>query len=65
MQELHNGGRSWNWQYYRYVQYDHFRSRRRVPIIGVIVNKTLEDKLEKIKHYIGTWLEIEQYPYLA
>lgn len=36
-----------------------------VPIIGVIVNKTIEDKLEKIKHYVGTWLEMNDIPLLG
>jgi len=28
-----------------------------VPILGVIVNKVLPDKIPKIKHYLGKWFE--------
>lgn len=36
-----------------------------VPIIGVIVNKTLEDKLEKVRHYVGSWLKMQNIPLLG
>ena len=36
-----------------------------VPIIGVIVNKVLEDKLEKVKQYVGKWLEMIDIPLLG
>lgn len=32
-----------------------FREQK-VPIIGVIINKVLPDKMEKVKHYVGMWL---------
>jgi dethiobiotin synthetase len=32
-----------------------FRERD-VPILGVIVNKVLPDKMEKIDHYVGNWI---------
>ena len=27
-----------------------------VPIIGVIINKVMSDKIEKVRHYVGKWL---------
>jgi dethiobiotin synthetase len=36
-----------------------------VPIIGVIVNKVLEDKLEKVRQYVGKWLEMINIPLLG
>ncbi len=27
-----------------------------VPIIGVIINKVLPEKMEKVRHYVGNWL---------
>ncbi|MCB0705774.1 MAG: AAA family ATPase [Saprospiraceae bacterium] len=32
-----------------------FRERD-VPILGVIINKTLPEKMDKVEHYIGRWL---------
>lgn len=31
--------------------------RQRVPIVGVIINKVLPDKIEKVRHYVGGWLK--------
>lgn len=28
-----------------------------VPIVGVIINKCLPDKMDKIRHYVGKWLK--------
>lgn len=36
-----------------------------VPILGVIINKVREDKLEKIRHYIGNWLKDNDLPLLG
>ncbi|MFZ1749786.1 MAG: AAA family ATPase [Saprospiraceae bacterium] len=36
-----------------------------VPIIGVIINKVLPDKMEKVAHYVGKWLERNQLPLLG
>ena len=36
-----------------------------VEIIGVIINKVLPDKLEKVKHYVGKWMEANQIPLLG
>jgi BioD-like phosphotransacetylase family protein len=41
-----------------------FREEK-VPIIGVIVNKVIPDKIEKVKHYVGKWLEERDLPLLG
>ena len=28
-----------------------------VPIIGVIINKVIPDKMDKVRHYVGKWME--------
>ncbi len=41
-----------------------FRERR-VPVRGVIVNKTRPNKLEKVRHYVGKYLEKTGIPLLG
>ncbi|THH41159.1 AAA family ATPase [Neolewinella litorea] len=41
-----------------------FRERR-VPVRGVIVNKTLPAKLEKVRHYVGKYLDKTGIPLLG
>jgi BioD-like phosphotransacetylase family protein len=36
-----------------------------VPIIGVIVNKVIPDKMEKVRHYVGKWLSDHDLPLLG
>ena len=36
-----------------------------VPIIGVIVNKVIPDKMEKVRHYVGKWLSDHNLPLLG
>jgi BioD-like phosphotransacetylase family protein len=36
-----------------------------VPIIGVIINKVHPDKLDKVKKYVGMWLETNHLPLLG
>ncbi len=36
-----------------------------VPIIGVIINKVREDKLQKVKKYVGKWLKKTDLPLLG
>ena len=36
-----------------------------VPIIGVIINKVIPDKMEKVKHYVGKWLDQQGLPLLG
>lgn len=36
-----------------------------VEIIGVIINKVLPDKLEKVKYYVGKWMEENNIPLLG
>lgn len=36
-----------------------------VPIIGVIVNKVSDNKFDKVKHYVGKWLDKEGIPLLG
>ncbi len=36
-----------------------------VPIIGVIVNKVLPEKEEKVRHYVGKWLKERGIPLLG
>jgi dethiobiotin synthetase len=41
-----------------------FRENK-VPLLGVIVNKVLPDKVEDVKKYIGLWLERRNIPLLG
>jgi BioD-like phosphotransacetylase family protein len=41
-----------------------FREEK-VPIIGVIINKVVPDKLEKVRHYVGRWLSDHNLPLLG
>jgi dethiobiotin synthetase len=41
-----------------------FREEK-VPIIGVIINKVLPDKMEKVAHYTGKWLAAKNLPLLG
>ena len=41
-----------------------FREER-VPIIGIIVNKVIPEKLEKVRHYVGKWLNMQKLPLLG
>jgi dethiobiotin synthetase len=41
-----------------------FREKE-VPIIGVIVNKVLPDKMDKVKDYVGRWLKTHKLPLLG
>lgn len=41
-----------------------FREEK-VPIIGVIINKVHPDKIDKVKHYVGKWLETNHLPLLG
>ena len=41
-----------------------FREKE-VPIIGVIVNKVLPDKMDKVKDYVGKWLKMHNLPLLG
>lgn len=36
-----------------------------VPVIGVIINKVIPEKLEKVKKYVGKWLEKNGIPLLG
>ncbi len=36
-----------------------------VPIIGVIINKVLEKKLDKVAHYVGKWLDQNNIPLIG
>lgn len=36
-----------------------------VPIIGVIINKVLPDKMDKVQHYVGKWLASNKLPLLG
>ena len=36
-----------------------------VPIIGVIINKVLRAKLDKVAHYVGKWLDMNNIPLLG
>ncbi len=36
-----------------------------VPIIGVIINKVIPDKMEKVHHYVGKWLDSQNLPLLG
>lgn len=39
--------------------------RLNVPIIGVIINKVLPEKIDKVRHYVGKWLAKENIPLLG
>lgn len=39
--------------------------RRGVPVVGVIVNKTLKSKIEKVRHYVGKSLDRMGIPLLG
>jgi dethiobiotin synthetase len=41
-----------------------FREEK-VPIIGVIINKVFPDKMEKVKYYVGKWLDANNLPLLG
>jgi len=36
-----------------------------VPIIGVIINKVIPEKIPKVKHYVGKWLAMNNIPLLG
>jgi dethiobiotin synthetase len=36
-----------------------------VPIIGIIINKVLPDKMDKVRHYVGKWLANHNLPLLG
>lgn len=36
-----------------------------VPILGVVINKVIEDKIEKVQNYVGRWLEQNSIPLLG
>jgi dethiobiotin synthetase len=36
-----------------------------VPILGVVINKVIQEKLDKVTYYVGKWLEKEQIPLLG
>ena len=36
-----------------------------VPLMGVIINKVIPDKMEKVRHYVGGWLEKRNIPLLG
>jgi dethiobiotin synthetase len=42
----------------------HFKEKK-VPVIGIIVNKVIPDKLEKVRHYIGLFLAKINIPLLG
>jgi hypothetical protein len=39
--------------------------KAQVPIIGVIINKVLPDKMSKVRKYVGRWLESRKLPLLG
>lgn len=41
-----------------------FREEK-VPIIGIIVNKVIPDKIDKVRHYVGKWLASQDLPLLG
>jgi len=41
-----------------------FREEK-VPLIGVIINKVIPEKLDKVKHYVGKWLKNNDIPLLG
>jgi len=41
-----------------------FREKK-VPIIGIIINKVIPKKIDKIRHYVGTWLQQNHLPLLG
>ena len=36
-----------------------------VPVIGVIINKVIPEKMDKVRHYVGKWLEAQGLPLLG
>ncbi|MBL7818337.1 MAG: AAA family ATPase [Saprospiraceae bacterium] len=40
-------------------------NRLEVPVIGVILNKVLEDKREKVAYYVKKWLDKHHLPFLG
>lgn len=36
-----------------------------VPIIGVIINKVIPEKMDKVRHYVGKWLDNQGIPLLG
>lgn len=36
-----------------------------VPLAGVIINKTMPDKIEKVEHYVGKWLHQKGIPLIG
>lgn len=36
-----------------------------VPLMGVIINKVIPDKIEKVRHYVGNWLSKKNIPLLG
>ncbi len=36
-----------------------------VPIIGVIINKVIPEKMEKVRNYVGKWLDSQKLPLLG
>ncbi len=41
-----------------------FREKK-VPIIGVVINKVMPEKLEKVRYYVGKWLDMNKIPLLG
>src|SRR5690606_3552324 len=41
-----------------------FREER-VPVIGVIINKVIPEKRDKVRYYVGKWLNMHQLPLLG
>ena len=39
--------------------------RLNVPIIGIILNKVIEEKREKVQHYVSKWLEKHNIPLIG
>lgn len=37
----------------------------KVPIIGVIINKVVPEKIDKVRHYVGKWLDRNDLPLLG
>lgn len=37
----------------------------KVPIIGVVINKVMPEKLDKVKYYVGKWLDMNNIPLLG
>ncbi|RMG88092.1 MAG: hypothetical protein D6714_01200, partial [Bacteroidetes bacterium] len=41
-----------------------FREKE-VPVVGVIINKVLTEKIDKVRHYVGKWLKEKNLPLLG